>query len=1101
MSLPRRSIGRPVAVAMLFVAVSFLGLISFARLPIDLLPDVSYPKLIIYTQYAGVGPAEVERFVTTRVEEQVARVPGVQEVESISREGVSLVTVRFVWGTDMDFAVLNVRERIQTLDNVLPQGADVPVVLRTDPRSEPVMAVSIAGQTDLRALKELAESVFRRRLEQIDGVAQVAVTGGLEREIQVEVDPRKLEAYGITIAEIAEALAAANYSRPGGTVRRGRFSYSLRTLGEFETVEQIADVVVARRGGPGDGSSGDGGEGDVASTVVTLRDVAVISDSFEERESIAKYGGVDAVGLLLFKESDANTVRVSEQVDAVLADLRGEYDELSVDVAMSQAGFIADAISNVVQALILGGILALLVLFLFMRDARYPVAIALAIPISVLVTFSLLDLAGVSLNIMSLGGLALGVGMLVDNGIIVLENIFRHREMQAAGLEAGALDTAATGAEEVQGAITASTLTTISVFGPIIYVEGVAGELFGALSFAVAFSLLASLLVALTLLPVMAARWQLHADEHVSFLRRGARRVGRVAGTGLSRVFGPSLRAFDRAFARFAEWYHGVLEAALRRRGRVVGVMAAMLVVAVAIGASLERGVLPDVDQGSFRARVELPKGTPLEQTDALVTRLEEALLADPEVAAVFSQVGQQPAVAGMDERETGLHTATLEVRLAEGAVTEEVLERLRPRFRQFPPGVLSVSTSQATALGRLLGGGDADLAVRIRGDDLNAALTYAQQLEGRLARVASLENVRLGLELGQPEVQVEIDRERAAAYGIETRRIAETVERYMLGAEATQFVEFDRKIPVVVRLPESDRRSLATLDELRIDGIPLRELVRTREALGPSEIQRREQSRVVPVLADVASGGLDAAVADIRAAVAEVPTPRGLRLEIGGENEEMRKSFRDLGFAFALALLLVYMILAAQFESFIHPFTILLSVPLALVGAVVSLWVAGAGLNTMSLIGVVILVGIVVNDAIVKVDFINQARARGAAVRDAILEAGRARLRPIIMTTVTTVLGLTPMALGIGRGADLRAPLAIAVIGGLITATGLTLIVVPVAYDLIEELRGRLRGLGRPGTGEEAAAPSGSAAAPAREAVGAAGGPAYLRRDGEAPE
>ena len=1094
MSLSRRSIGRPVAVAMLFVAVMFLGLISFARLPIDLLPDVSYPKLIIFTEYPGVGPAEVERFVTARVEEQVARVPGVQEVESVSREAVSLVTVRFVWGTDMDFAVLNVRERLQTLDNVLPQGADAPVVLRTDPRSEPIMAVSVAGQRDLRAMKELAESVFRRRLEQIDGVAQVAVTGGLEREIRVEVDPRRLESFGITVSEIAEALDAANYSRPGGTVRRGRFSYSLRTLGEFESVQEIGDVVVARRGGQDAGEAAGEGTAGGGSTVVTLRDVATVHDTFEERKSIAKYDGVDAVGLLLFKESDANTVRVSEEVEAVLTELRSEYDELSVNVAMSQAGFIADAISNVVQALILGGILAFLVLFLFLRDARYPVAIALAIPISVIATFSLMDLAGVSLNIMSLGGLALGVGMLVDNGIVVLENIFRHRELQAAGLEAAALDTAATGAEEVQGAITASTLTTISVFGPIIYVEGVAGELFGALSLAVAFSLVASLVVALTLLPVMAARWQLHADEHVPFFRRTARRFGRWSGRGLSRVFGPGLRAFDRGFARFAAWYDGVLEAALGNRGRVVAITAATLVVAVLVGATLERGVLPDVDQGSFRARVELPKGTPLDQTDAMVTRLEEAFRADPQVAAVFSQVGQQAAVAGMDEQETGLHTAELEVRLTDDAVTAEVLARLRPALRQFPPGVLTISTSQATALGRLMGGGEADLAVRIRGDDLGAALAYAQQLEPALAALPSLENVRLGMELGQPEVQVEIDRERAAAYGIETRRIAETVERYMLGAEATQFVEFDRKIPIVVRLPEADRRSLATLDQLQLDGIPLRELIHAEEALGPSEIQRREQSRLVPVLADVATGGLDEAVADIREVVATMPVPRGLRTEIGGENEEMRRSFRDLGFAFALALLLVYMILAAQFESLVHPFTILLSVPLALVGAILSLRMAGAGLNTMSLIGVVILVGIVVNDAIVKVDFINQARARGAGVRQAILEAGRARLRPIVMTTVTTVLGLLPMALGIGRGADLRAPLAIAVIGGLITATALTLIIVPVAYDLVEDFRTRLQS--RLATEAPPAVPVAEGAG-RRDTVGV-GGPAYLRDDGD---
>jgi hydrophobic/amphiphilic exporter-1 (mainly G- bacteria), HAE1 family len=1054
MSLPRRAIQRPVAVAMLFVAVGFLGMISFARLPIDLLPDVAYPKLVVHTQYAGVGPAEVERFVSAPIEGALARVPGVQDVESISREGVSLVTVRFVWGTDMDFAVLNVRERLQTLDNVLPQQATRPVVLRTDPRSEPIIAISLAGQHDLRALKELAESVFRRRLEQVDGVAQAVVTGGLEREIHVEVDARRAEAYGVTLDQIASALEAANYSLPGGTVRRGLFSYHLRTLGEFETVQQIGDVVVARRG------TNAGGAADSppsSASVVLLRDVATVRDAFEDRESMARYNGSEAVGLLLFKDSEANTVRVAEEVDQVLAQLRSEYGELSIDVAMSQAGFIADAITNVVQALVLGGLLAFLVLFLFLRDARYPVAVALAIPISVVGTFSLLDLAGVSLNIMSLGGLALGVGMLVDNSIVVLENIFRHRQLKAEGIEAAELDAAAVGAEEVQGAITASTLTTISVFAPILYVEGVAGELFAALSLAVAFSLLASLLVALTLLPTMAARWDLHRDDEVPPMRRLFRRALGVAGAGARRAFGPSLAAFDRGFQRFAGWYHGVLERALDRRGRVVAITVTLLAVALGIGWSLDRGVLPDVDQGSFRVRVELAKGTPLEVTEQTVTRLEGILLADPGVDAVFAQVGRQLAVAGMDERETGLHTASLDVRLREHNATADVLDRLRPSLAGFPAGSITVSTGQATALGRLLGGTEADLAVRVRGEDMDAALAHARRVEGALAGVSSVRNVRLGIELGQPEVQVEIDRERAAMYGIDTRRIAETVERYMLGSLATEFVEFDRKIPIVVRLPMADRRSLATLDELKIDGVPLRELIRTREALGPSEVQRREQSRVVPVLADVASGGVARAVDDVRVALARTPAPPGLRVEIGGENEEMRRSFRDLAFAFGLALFLVYMILAAKFESFIHPFTILLSVPLAVIGAITALWIAGGGLNTMSLIGMVILVGIVVNDAIIKVDFINQARARGAALRAAILEAGSARLRPILMTTVTTVLGLTPMALGIGRGADLRAPLAVAVIGGLITATALTLIVVPVAYDLVESLRARL--------------------------------------------
>lgn len=1065
MSLPSRSVDRPVAVSMLFTAVVFLGLISFRRLPIDLLPDIAYPKLVIYTTYPNVAPAEVERFITQRIESQVRAVPGVQRVESVSREGLSLVTLQFAWGTDMDFAALNVREKLDNLRDALPDQASRPAVLRTDPNSEPIMAVSVAGSHDLWELKELAESVFKRRLEQIDGVAQAAVTGGLEREIHVEVDPERLESFGLTINDIETALAAANAAAPGGTVRRGRYRYSLRTLGELTSVEQIAEVPIQVRAGGTGRPTRPGQRAETSPQTILLRDVARVVDGFAERQSIARYNGVESVGLLLYKEAGANTVRVAQRVEDVLEELREEYPEVQLEVAMSQAGFVSDAIGSVVDALIEGGVLAFLVLFLFLRDARYPVAIGLAIPISVIATFALLDLAGVTLNIMSLGGLALGIGMLVDNSIVVLENTFRHKEK---GLAAAAA--AVVGAEEVQAAITSSTLTTIAVFGPIIYVEGIAGELFGALSFAVAFSLLASLLVSVTLLPMMAARWEDGPSEvKGGFVRRGFRRIGKAIG----RVTSPPLDAFERAFSRVTEKYATALATALDHRGRVVALGLALFAVSVVFALALDRSVLPDVDQGAFRVRLQLPRGTPIEATSREAARLEQIFLADPEVDAVFTRVGRQVVAGEIETEESGLHTAVLEVRLAERAKTAEVLARLEPRLAEFPPGMLAIQTGNATALGTLLGGGEADLAVRIRGDDLDASIAYAQEIERRLRQVPELTNVRLGMELGQPEIQIEIDRERAAAFGIEPRRIAETIEKFMLGARATDLVDFDRKIPVIVRLSEEQRYSLESLDRLTVDGIPLRELVRTREALGPVEIRRLEQSRLIPVYADAAGSDLEEAIRATQAAVASVPVPRGLRVEIGGENEEMQRNFRDLAFAFTLALLLVYMILAAEFESLIHPFTILLSVPLALVGAILALWVTGAGINAMSLIGIIILVGIVDNNAIVVIDLINQLRRRGVAVREAILEAARARLRPIIMTTLTTLLGVLPMAMAMGRGADLRAPLAIAIFGGLFTATALTLFVIPVAYDLIDEAGARLRGLRREQVRAAAAAPA----------------------------
>jgi HAE1 family hydrophobic/amphiphilic exporter-1 len=1052
MSLPRVAISRPVAVAMFFLGVVFLGMLSFARLPIDLLPDVAYPRLVVYTTDQGAAPAEVERFITEPVEQAISTVPGVQGVESVTREGASLVTARFAWGTDMEFAALNVREKLDNIRDNLPERATRPVVLRTDPRSEPILALSVAGGRDLPGLKELSELVFKRRLEQIDGVALAQVTGGVEREIHVEVDPRALESLGLTVPDVSAALRDANVAAPGGTIRRGRYRYSLRTLGELQGTEEIAGVPL-RKAGAGVDSTG---------ARVLLRDVARVEDGFRERESIARYNGQEAVGLMVFKNADANTVRVAREVDRTLEQLRREYPDVKVEVAMSQAGFISDALTNVVQEVILGGILAFLVLFLFLREARYPVAIALAIPISLIATFAMMQAAGVSLNILSLGGMALGVGLLMDNSIVVLENIFRHREL---GLRARIA--AAVGAEEVQRAITASTLTTIAVFGPIVYVEGVAGELLGALALTVAFSLLASILVAVTLLPALAARWE-----------GETRRVG----TGrIARVFAPLLDGFDRGFGRFARFYERTLHAGMAHRGRTMAVAFGLLAVGILVGVSLDRSVLPEVDQGQFRLRVELPQGTPLERTAEEAARLEKMLAADPAVAATFTRVGRQVAVAGMDDRESGLNTAVVDVRLKDGERTAAALERLSAGMRTFPAGAVTVEAGQATALGKLLGGGEADLAVRVRGEDLDQAMAYATAAQRRLSAEPTLRNVRVGTEMGQPEMRVEIDRERAAAFGVDPAKIAATVQDYMQGDAATDLVEFDRKVPIIVRLPEEARRSAATLEQLTVEGVPLRELVRVFDAAGPAEIRRIDQSRVVTVHADVGAGGVDAAVATVQNALSATPAPYGLRVEIGGENEEMRKGFRDLGFAFLLAVLLVYMLLAAEFESLLLPFIVLLAVPLAAVGATLALWVTGAGINTMSLIGMVILVGIVDNDAVVKVDFINQARKQGMARREAIYAAGHARMRPIVMNTITAMLGLLPMALAIGPGAELQAPLAIAVFGGLLSATALTLVVIPVAYDLLDEAGDRIRAFfGRPAavhTEPEVQVPAGLAA------------------------
>ena len=1147
MSLPELSIRRPVATTMFYVAVAVLGIVSFVRLPIDLLPDIAFPTLSVWTNYRGAGPTEVERYVTDPIEEQLGRVPGVRRVTSTSREGQSLVRLQFGWGTDMEFAALHVREQLEDLRNSLPETADRPDILTSDPTSDPILTVAVTGE-GLEPLAQLSETVLKRRLEQLDGVSLAAVTGAPERELRVVVDPDRLQAHGLSLSDITSALDQANYSAPGGMIRRGRFQYSLRTMGQFTDVDQLREVTVGPEGGSGGGAAGrgsgaagsgrpgSGGRGGSAGTPAPVRldQVATVLDTVADAQTISRFDGQPAIGLQVYKESGTNTVRVAGQVRATLDQLRSEYPGIHLTVASSQAVFIRQAISNVVQSLLLGGLLAFLVLFLFLRDPRYPVAIGLSIPISVLAAFALCYFANVSLNVMSLGGLALGVGMLVDNSIVVLENVFRHREEEGAGARLAA----SRGASEVAGAITASTLTTVAVFGPVLYVKGVAGALFGDLSLAVAFSLLASLLVALTLLPVMAARfgswrplegaagsagragtgetagtpvpppagsaggggspppgrlpapggrvlrgirvaarWSAAATTGAA---RGARFVGgsvrdsyrelyHACGRAVARVTTPVFEAFDRRFRRFAARYEAALEWSLEHRGAVLGWTAGLLVAAVLLGETLPRSLMPRVNEGAFRVDLQLPTGTPLPVTSRTAARIEGVLRDTRGVESVFARVGRARSSEVAATELSGVSTAALEVQLASGAPpARDVVASVRRRIAAagVDPRYVSFETGRASSLGRALGAGEADLAVQVKGESLDELVAVAESARARLAGSPHFADPRVDLRRTQPELAVDIDRDAVARYGLTVRQVADQVEAYLRGAQTTRpFSEFSRKVGIRVVLPAAARTDLPDVLGLTVGGVPLSALVRAHRDYAPVEIRHDGQARTVQVLADVTGTGLSRAVAEARSRLASLQAPAGISVRVGGQNEEMRESFRSLLFAFGLALLLVYLILAAQFESVRQPLVVLISVPLAAIGAVPALWVARDGLNVMSGIGLVILIGIVVNDAIVKVDFINQRRSAGLTLRAAILEAGRLRLRPIVMTTVTTVFGLLPMALGWGAGADLRAPLAVAVIGGLTASTLLTLIVVPVVYSLVA---GRGEGV----TGPAAAVP-----------------------------
>ena len=1085
MSISEISIKRPVATAMFYIGVILLGIVSLTQLPVDLLPNLSYPKLTIRTFYTDIPPTEIEKLITIPIEEAAGTISRVRRVRSISREGVSLVVLEFLWGTNMDIAALNVREKLDNLRWILPREAGRPTILRMDPRSQPIMSLSVTG-VDFIQLKEFTRNVIKRRLEQINGVALATVIGGLEREIQINVDSRKLLALGISIHEVASALASANQNLPGGTIRKGRYRYALRTLGEFQSISEIGNVVVAR---------GDNG------SIVPLKKVAQIVDGFKERDSITRFNGRESIGLMLTKEAGANTVDVSRRVRKVLTQLRSEYPKVSIAVADDEARFISSAISNVLQALIVGGILAFLVLFFFMHDIRNPINIATSIPIAILATFVLMFFSHVSLNMISLGGLALGVGMLVDNSIVVLENIFRHEREGEDPITAGVV-----GSREVAMAVTASTLTTVSVFFPIIYVKGIAGQLFRDQSLTVTFSLLTSLVVSLTLLPMLASRfyrktagvrpskektlpevrlyeslfrkkttafpmWQKFIHPVRRFLdvtRQFPLNFFKLILNGIKPFFGfffkkvlkianallqPFFRISDRWYDALLRTHEKLLRWSLDHQGKLLLITGCALIATLLLGLTIDRQLLPKVEQNRFTVRVNLPPGTSLETTNDTVGKIENTLLSNPGVKTIFSRIGTAASQTNILLKDSGRNLAQIQVQVRPGRhASEKVMAYLQQKLGAIK-GIEITYESGNNILSQFIGTSRADIAIKITGEDLSTLRRLLQKVEERVRTVTGLTNIHSSYKGGRPEIRITIDPEAAGRFGLSSEQIARFIRNRMHGTVATYFKEFNRKVDVLVRPEVNERNELSDLLQSEIISggiaIPVRQLIHTALVQGPVEIRRENQTRELVLYGNIAGRGVSSAIREVDRRVSGINTPVNCRIAVAGEREEIKRSFRSLILVFLLAAGLVYMILAAQFESLIYPFVIGFTVPLASIGVILALFLTGQSFNIISLIGIVVLMGIVVNDAIVEVDFINQERSRGRPLRESILEAGRKRLRPIVMTSVTTVFGLLPMAVGVGSGAALRRPLAIVVIGGLITATFLTLIVVPVLYGL----------------------------------------------------
>ena len=1102
MSLVDVSIRRRVTVAMVTLTFVLFGLIALRDLKVNLLPDLSYPTLTVRTEYTGAAPAEIETLISEPVEEAVGVVKNLRKLRSVSRSGQSDVILEFAWGTDMDQAGLEVRDKLEVLR--LPLEVKPPVLLRFDPSTEPVMRLALTGGSvgsdaaELMRLRRFADEELKKRMETADGVAAVKVSGGLEDEVQVLIDQHRLAQLQLSTETVIERLAQENVNISGGRIEEGSQRYLVRTINQFGDLSEMRELLIATDSG----------------VPVRLKDVATVAQGYKEREAIIRVDGHEAVELAIYKEGDANTVAVADALAPLLEQLREDLPTgAELRTIEDQSQFIRQALVEVRNEALMGGVLAILIIFLFLRHGWSTFVIGLSLPVSIVTTFFFMGQMGLDLNVMSLAGLALATGMVVDDSIVVLESIAKARER---GL--GVFEAAAAGTREVSMAVVASTLTTVAVFLPMVFVEGVAGQLFRDQALTVAIALMISLVVSLTLIPMLASvrhKAQMGFDEEAGDgipawrtiwrfgsgvlqwpLRAQRRRravnialfvltlplkllflagwllalalaallplltfalawVGTLLGRSTSRVGSATLgnggSFLMRGYDGLANGYRRLLPRVIARPVPVLAFAVIAFAGSLALATTLGVDLIPQFAQDRFEATATLPPGTRLAETDALVRTVQRAHAGDPGVRAIHGVSGTGTRLdASPTESGENIARLTVVMERGAGAAAEAAqVERMRATLEGYAgveatfgrPQLLNFATP---------------LEIEVRGAEIEDIERAGRDLATLLQGSDRFADVESSVEQGFPEIQIRFDQERAAALGMTTREIADQVVRKVRGEVATRYSFRDRKIDVLVRAQAIDRASVADIENLIVNPaserpVKLSSVAEVRPTLGPSQIQRVDQSRVAIVSANLRHGDLGSAVAEVERLVAAHPLGADVSMRIAGQNEELQASRNSLLFAFGLAIFLVYLVMASQFESLLHPFVIMFTIPLAMVGAVLALWLSGSAVSVVVFIGLILLVGIVVKNAIVLIDKVNQLREAGVPKREALVEGAFSRLRPIVMTTLTTLFGFAPLAFFGGEGAEVRAPMALTVIGGLAVSTLLTLLVIPVVYDLLD--------------------------------------------------
>lgn len=1023
MSIPRIAIERPVTMFMISMVIILLGGISLTRLPVDLMPDTQMPTITVRVNYSGVGPLEMEELVTRPIEQAVSAVAGLERVDSTSSEGSANIRLNFAWGSDLSEAADEVRTRLDRVRGRLPEDADPPTVFKFDSTSMPIMGIGVEGDFDAVTLRELAQNDLSPRLERVAGVAAVTITGGLRRQIRVDLSREKITALNLAPDRIVQILRTENQNIPLGEINDAGRTLLLRSPGQFTDINEIRNLVVLTRAG----------------VPVYLKDIAEVRDTTEDRRSFMRINGTPGIRMQVTKQSGTNTIQIAEGVKKEIEKINADVDGVKLQVLDDQSKFIDRAIGSVTEHAMLGGLLVIAIIFLFLRDIKSTLIICTSIPVSVIGTFALLYFGGYTLNTLTFGGLALGIGMIVDAAIVVLENTYRHLEMGKDRITA-AID----GSEEVWSAILASTLTHIAVFVPMLFLTGVSSIMFGQLAAVVSFSLAMSLLVAVTIVPVLCSR--LLDAPHKAH-----------AGAGVMATLN---RKVDGALDALDEFYARALRTALNHRPTVFASGFALFAIAIVLLPRIGFEFQPQTDEGEITVDAELAVGSRLESTEAVLIGLEERIRQSvPEAVMLITQVAGGGGWGG-----GSTHRGNVNVRLVPRDERTRTNEQISMQLRRELSGIPGVIVRARPSGGQNQmmrgmggGGGDGRLSIEILGHELEQSKRIAQDLKAMLDTTPGIADSRLQREEGRPELAVRVDRDKAALLGLTVTGVANTIRTNVAGTQAAMFRDAGNEYPIIVRLREEDREEVSEVGDVLLNTpagqtIPAKNVMIIDRETGPVSIERKNQERVQRVNAETETT-LSAAVAAVQARMGEITVPKDFAVGFGNEVEEQAKSFNELRLVLILAIVLVYTVMASQYESLRDPFIIIFSIPLAAIGVVGMLMITKTPFSMQAYIGVIMLAGIVVSNAILLVDYTNTLRHRDKMELRAALElAGRHRLRPILMTSMCTALGLVPMALGLGEGAELQAPLARVVIGGLLTSTVITLVFVPAMYTLFEE-------------------------------------------------